>query len=164
MTILMFIVSCIGGDSENRGFKFSSWVIKYILTIFHHLHLYLFNCSMCYNPHFSIFLTFVFFCLFVFYSDTPTSLSSSGPGKFTVETEQALFWPTGVILTFCSLSSFSHIFLLLLVLCPVLRCDKTFFQAILDSEDHRWHFVNRHFGNFFFSPILIFNCDEQFFL
>ena len=24
MTILMFIVSCIGGDSENRGFKFSS--------------------------------------------------------------------------------------------------------------------------------------------
>ena len=65
MTILMLIVSCIGGDSENRGFKFSSWVIKYILTIFHHLHLYLFNCSMCYNPHFSIFLTFVFFvCLF----------------------------------------------------------------------------------------------------
>lgn len=107
---------------------------------------------------------FCFVCLFVFYSDTPTSLSSSGPGKFTVETEQALFWPTGVILTFCSLSSFSHIFLLLLVLCPVLRCDKTFFQAILDSEDHRWHFVNRHFGNFFFSPILIFNCDEQFFL
>ena len=65
MTILMFIVSCIGGDSENRGFKFSSWVIKYILTIFHHLHLYLFNCSMCYNPHFLIFLTFVLFvCLF----------------------------------------------------------------------------------------------------
>ena len=65
MTILMLIVSCIGGDSENRGLKFSSWVIKYILTIFHHLHLYLFNCSMCYNPHFSIFLTFVFFvCLF----------------------------------------------------------------------------------------------------
>ena len=23
--------------------------------------------------------------------------------------------------------------------------------------------MSRHFGNFFFSPILLFNCDEQFF-
>ena len=74
MTNLMLIVCCIGSDSVNKGFTFS-------FHLFNVLQSSLFNFSY-----------FCFVCLFVLsYSDTPTSLSSSGPGLYTVETKRALF-------------------------------------------------------------------------
>ena len=74
MTNLMVMMRCIGNDSGKKGFTFS-------FHLFNVLQSSLFNFSY-----------FCFVCLFVLsYSDTPTSLSSSGLGLHTVETKRALF-------------------------------------------------------------------------
>ena len=112
MTNLMLIVCCIGSDSVNKGLTFS-------FHLFNVLQSSLFNLSY-----------FCFVCLFVLIPTQIPQLLCLHLVQVCIllKLSEYCFSLLVLFLLFAS-SHFSHIFLLLLVFFPVLRCDKISFTS-----------------------------------
>ena len=125
----MLIVCCIGSDSVNKGFTFS-------FHLFNVLQSSLFNFSY-----------FCFVCLF-FPTQIPQLLCLHLVQVcILLKLSEYCFSLLVLFLLFAS-SHFSHIFLLLLVFFPVLRCDKISFTSNIWQLSPSAAFVNHYFGNF----------------
>ena len=103
---------------------------------------------MCYNPLFLIFLTFVLFVCLFFPTQIPQLLCLHLVQVcILLKLSEHCFSLLVLFLPFAS-SRFSHIFLLLLVFFPVLRCDKISFTSNIWQLSPSAAFVNHYFGNF----------------
>ena len=123
------MVCCIGSDSVNKGFTFS-------FHLFNVLQSSLFNFSY-----------FCFVCLF-FPTQIPQLLCLHLVQVcILLKLSKHCVSLLVLFLLFAS-SHFSHIFLLLLVFFPVLRCDKISFTSNIWQLSPSAAFVNHYFGNF----------------
>ena len=109
---------------------------------------FLSTCSMCYNPLFLIYLIFVLFVCLFFPTQIPQLLCLHLVQVcILLKLSEYCFSLLVLFLLFAS-SHFSHIFLLLLVFFPVLRCDKISFTSNIWQLSPSAAFVNHYFGNF----------------